>query len=161
MAVESDNGHGLTQTAAGQADAAEIGFPTGLVHGRDGEGRGLCAGAGLQGADVEDAVEGQVGAEDLEDDALRFARLHQAVRAGEAAEMNGVGADIGAHFHDIVIGLHDLGEEFGLGLGLAILAIEREGAADVAVGAQEQELAVAAGLLDGERGRPAAGIAQD
>ena len=120
-----------------------------IVDEGDFQAAGCGAGAGVDGADVKGLVEGDVGAEDLENDALGLEGVDLARGADELGEMDGVGADVGADFNRDLPRREQLGEN--LGFELAIFAVEVERRADEFVSAQEHYFAVPAFLDFGER----------
>jgi hypothetical protein len=105
------------------------------------------AGVG-EGGDVAEAVEGEVGAELLEDHLLGFEGEHAAALVRELlGDGDGVDAHVGAGFDDRAMGGLGVGEELkeGFDFELAALAVVQEGLAHVDVVAVDEHGAVAGG----------------
>ena len=140
QAVDGNDRHALALLVFAQAEAAEI-VRLVVVDRGDDHGAGAIAGGGVMAVDIGQAVERDVRAEGLKDDALRLDGVNEAVHAHVLGQGDGVGADIGAGFDDRGAGADELLEEVGFVFGE--LAELGERLADVNIVAVVEEEAVA------------------
>ncbi len=96
----------------------------------------------LQGVNVAEFVEGDVAAQDLKHDALRFKCIDAAGGTDELSHRDRERADVGADIEGDIAGAQERAKQFHLALGIFTVLVER--AADIHVVSQVHHRAVAA-----------------